>query len=79
MWFGVQFLIAACALHYVIDVLINDPLRKLWENKRAKLHMMLFSFSQSLHIASLVLIYWLIGSNTIILDSILKGISFIFS
>lgn len=77
-WFGAQFLIAVCSTHYVITVVTNDALRKLWENKRAKLHMMLFSFVQLLDVASLVFVYWLIGVNTIIPETISKVLPYVF-
>jgi hypothetical protein len=69
---GVNFMVMAFTTHFLIDLCTDNILGKLWRAKRARWHMLVVGFDQSLHIALLFFIYWLVGVDFIVYNSLLS-------
>lgn len=58
--FGLNFFILVLSTHWLTDFYISKLLNKLWLERRARRHRLVVGLDQSLHIAVLFIIYWIV-------------------
>ena len=68
--FGAHFMILVCLIHFSIEMAFNTLTSIYWTGGRYKHHRLVVGISQTLHVVGVFFVYYLIGINYILIESI---------
>lgn len=67
---GAHFMILICLIHFIIEMSFNSLISRYWTGDSYKRHRLVIGISQTLHIAGVFFVYYLIGINYVLIEGV---------